>query len=504
MSTGWLTWACLLLAAGVPGNADEIVHINQRGFQIPIKVLPGRQHEVRELYLHLSRDQGRTWELYARSKPDKKGFDFFTDRDGLLYFSIQVVDQKGVMDPPDVYRAPVGQKILIDTVKPVVKLVSADRLGDEIQVGWEVREDRPEWTSLRLEYRVGESPSGQWTPLPINPGARGNYRFKPGLPGPVTLRLALRDLAGNEGVDERLVTGSGSFDRSVVSAGAITPVAGAAPPPDATPGSPPPPETASPSAALATAAPLPSPSPPAAAPVAPSGGMPTRGPLPALQIVNKRQVQLGFNVSRFGPSGLGSVDVYVTTDEGASWEKAPTDPNVTLPVTGENRGQGAVRGSVTVSLPSDGKIYGFYLVVKSRAGLGKAPPRPGDTPQVRIEVDTLQPEAELYAPQPEPTRSDALVLSWKATDRNLAANPVSLEWAASASGPWTFIGEAQMPNSGRYTWTVPDNTPPKVYLKLTVRDTAGNTAVAQTPQPVTIDLFKPEVGEVNVMVGTGR
>src|SRR5439155_1242790 len=163
----------------------------------------------------------------------------------------------------------------------------------------------PEWTSLRLEYRVGESPSGQWTPLPISPGARGNRSFKPGLPGPVTVRLALRDLAGNEGVDERLVTAGGSFDRSVVSPGAIT----------------------------------------------------------------------------------------------------PTAPNVTLPVTGENRGQGAVRGSVTVTLPADGKIYGFHLVVKSRAGLGKSPPRPGDAPQVRIEVDTLQPEAELYAPQPEPTRS---------------------------------------------------------------------------------------------------
>src|SRR5437667_62 len=72
MSTGWLTWACLMLAAGAPGDADEIVHINQRGFQIPIKVLPGRQHEVRELLLYLSRDQGRTRQIHARSLPDKK------------------------------------------------------------------------------------------------------------------------------------------------------------------------------------------------------------------------------------------------------------------------------------------------------------------------------------------------------------------------------------------------------------------------------------------------
>src|SRR5437660_770656 len=80
----------------------------------------------------------------------------------------------------------------------------------------------------------------------------------------------------------------------------------------------------------------------------------------------------GFEVGRCGPSGLGSVEVYGTIDEGANWEKSPADPNVSLPVTSETRGLGPVHGTVTVSLPKDGVIYGFYLVVKSRAGLGKS------------------------------------------------------------------------------------------------------------------------------------
>jgi hypothetical protein len=221
--------------------------------------------------------------------------------------------------------------------------------------------------------------------------------------------------------------------------------------------------------------------------------MPPRGALPALQIVNKRQVKLGFSVGRFGPSGLGSVDVYVTTDEGATWEKSPGDPNVTLPVTGEARGLGPVKGSVTVNLPKDAVVYGFCLVVKSRAGLGKPPPRAGDPPQVRIEVDTTMPTAELYAPQPDPTRGDRLILTWKAEDRNLAANPISLEWAAAANGPWTFIGDPQLPNTGRYSWQVPENIPAKVFLRLSVRDTAGNNAIAQTDQPQLIDLTVPEI-----------
>jgi hypothetical protein len=191
--------------------------------------------------------------------------------------------------------------------------------------------------------------------------------------------------------------------------------------------------------------------------------------------------------------------VYVTTDEGATWEKSQADPNVTLPVTPEMRGSQPVRGNVTVNLAKDGVIYGFYLVVKSRAGLGKEPPRPGDPPQVRIELDTMQPEAELYAPQPDPGHPDCLALTWKATDRNLAANPVSLEWSARPEGPWTFIGEAQLANTGRYLWHVQENTPAKVYLRLSVRDSAGNTAVAQTSQPVPIDLTPPSIDEVTVV-----
>ena len=155
--------------------------------------------------------------------------------------------------------------------------------------------------------------------------------------------------------------------------------------------------------------------------------------------------------------------------------------------------------TVTVTLPpKEGVTYGFCLVVKSKAGLGKPAPKSGDTPQVRVEVDTRPPTASLYAPQPDPARHDGLVLIWKAEDRNLAANPITLEWAAQRDGRWELIGEPHLPNTGRYTWQVPDSIPPKVYLRLTVRDTAGNSAVAQTPEPILIDLTVPEITNVGL------
>jgi hypothetical protein len=330
------------------------------------------------------------------------------------------------MEPSNVYREPPGQKLYVDTVAPVVKITAAERAGDEIKLSWEAHDDHPDWGSLVCEYRPADRPNGQWRSVPIEPGPRGNLRFRPTWRGAVVVRLSVRDKAGNRGVGERDVR----IQRR------------------------------------------------------------SSDPLPPLQIVNKRKAKIEFEVPRTGPSGLGSVDVYVTTDDGASWTKSVVSPSNVPPI--ETRAQGPVVGTVTVPLPREGVTYGFYLVTRSRAGLGKPPPQPGDNPQVRLEADTTPPVAELYAPQPDPGNRDRLLLRWKVSDRNLTPNPVSLEWSASPRGPWSFIGEPELPNNGRYTWQVPDTVPPRVYLRLSARDRAGNTAIAQTPQPVYIDLEVPD------------
>src|SRR5262245_12760404 len=105
MSTGWMALAASVLLIGVPapGGADDATCVNMRDFTIPIRVLPDRQHEVKELLLYLSKDQGKTWEIYSRAAPDKKGFEFRAAGDGLFYFSIAVIDRTGRQDPIDVY-----------------------------------------------------------------------------------------------------------------------------------------------------------------------------------------------------------------------------------------------------------------------------------------------------------------------------------------------------------------------------------------------------------------
>ena len=130
MSSGWMALAATVLLCGTPAGADDAACVNMRDFTIPIRVLPDRQHEVKELLLYLSKDEGKTWGIYSRATPDKKGFEFRASGDGLFYFSIAVIDRSGRQDPIDVARAPVGQKILIDTQKPALNLtVERDFFG---------------------------------------------------------------------------------------------------------------------------------------------------------------------------------------------------------------------------------------------------------------------------------------------------------------------------------------------------------------------------------------
>jgi hypothetical protein len=202
---------------------------------------------------------------------------------------------------------------------------------------------------------------------------------------------------------------------------------------------------------------------------------------------------LEYEVNKFGPSGVGSVELYVTRDDGQKWERYGEGQNLNIPIPTDGRGTGAsVRRSLTVSLPGEG-TYGFYLVVKSGAGLGKPAPKDGATvPQMRVEVDETAPQANLYAPVPDPQQKDCLILSWTASDRNLAEKPITLQWAERQGGPWETIGAPELPNVGKFTWKLTSQVPPRVYLRLVVRDTAGNMAEAVTPQPILVDLNEPE------------
>jgi hypothetical protein len=531
--------------------------VAQRSVSVPVDIEQTRRAEVRELLLFASSDQGRTWQQVASMPPTQPAFTFTAPIDGTYWLRVAAINRQNRQEPDNLYQGNPDQKMVIDTMKPLLRVSGAQRQGDDIAVAWELKEDNPEWTSFRLEYQPKDGSTLAWTPIQATPGLTGQARFRPATPVTVAIRLSFTDKAGNQaftladvpGVAVQTTAfnnpGGGAGTPPPMFPGAPAPVASApvASAPNSVPMSPP--AVAAPVSVAPTLAPgalLPPVNPPVAAetplpplpatpapapktfpqnPPAPnwnpSGAAPETGrvvastdspppprgavadvltgkrSLPPLQYVNHPEITLEYELARVGPSGVGSIDLWWTKDDGQTWELYAIDPE------GKSGTVSNGRHKRTVALDHGEGLYGFTLVVKSRAGLGKPPPRPGDAPEIRVELDTTPPVAQLYSPAPEPGKYNTLQLKWVARDTNLTGTPVSLEWAAKRDGPWQAIAPP-LANDGTHAWQLPDGLPVQVYLRLRVRDLAGNESLAVTPEPQLVDLSEPEGRLINVSV----
>ena len=130
----------------------------------------------------------------------------------------------------------------------------------------------------------------------------------------------------------------------------------------------------------------------------------------ARKIVNTATVQVDYRIDAVGPSGVGRVDIYTTADGGESWQKLGEDADKQSPAQ--------------VELPGEG-IYGIRLAIVNGNGFGGRAPRPGDRPQVIVEVDLTPPQVALQSHAIVPNMG-AIDLRWTALDANFAAEPISL------------------------------------------------------------------------------
>lgn len=541
MSATALSWTCLLLmVAQAPQATQQVVPLNTRSLKIGIRLDAQRRADIRDMFLYVSPDQGRTWQQEAVASPNDEAFVFHAPKDGEYWFKAVAVNKQGKQDPKDVYKGPVDQKVLIDTLPPTARIISVQRQGEDALVNWEVQDNFPQGIGIKLEYQAAPATeTSPWTEAPIAQQLRGQARVRVNLPGPVAFRLQAWDQAGNvvktiaeaPGLVGEVVTRTNhqnSAPPPPVGPEGNTPpapVGSVQPPPPAPvdyqhPSPPAPPSAHETQLAPVVRAPFAHGGPPTPAPLdappAHTGGSPpaswagaaplpaarsihshqigtnatmpalghqvNRKPLPPVQLVNSPAVVLEFELARVGPAGLKSVEFWVSHNDGEKWAQMAEDPAAKTMKGGKYQR--------TVEFPGEG-VYGLTMVVRNAAGRGKPAPRDGDVPEMRIEVDLTKPEGELYPTQPDPQRPGALLITWSARDKNLAANPIALEWAERPEGPWQTI-HANLPNNGRYTWQLPSGLPVYVHLRMRVRDAAGNEAFILLPQEQLTDLSEPE------------
>jgi hypothetical protein len=73
----------------------------------------------------------------------------------------------------------------------------------------------------------------------------------------------------------------------------------------------------------------------------------------------------------------------------------------------------------------------------------------------------------------------------------LAARPIALAYAQSPSGPWTVLASG-LENSGHYDWRPDNRMSDQLYLRLEVRDEAGNIQTVESSEAVTILRTRPQ------------
>ncbi|MBA4063689.1 MAG: hypothetical protein C0501_08250 [Isosphaera sp.] len=519
------------LALGQPA-APNFYPFKDRAIKFPIGYDKDPK-TIRQVELWASRDQGATWAPELSAPPTQTSFTYHAKDDGLYWFTMVEVDLQGRRLPANLTTTPPDMKVLLDTVQPRVQFTAARRAGDEVVVEWAVEDKNPDDAKTEVHFRPAAG-DGVWQQVTLPAGSRNGVRFAPGTPGAVVVRVTAYDVAGNKTeTPPREIPAAGQASTSMspaappapppppaTTAGTGSPVPapdfGPVAPPTAPPAAPPPAPAATPP--LATVEPRPPAAGGAGQPVPVWTGSPTAGPAaaapdaPRAQVVNFLAFEMGYDVEARGTSGFGRLDLWVTRDDGRTWLK-----------WSQHDGKAAtVRVNLNVpGNPQPEGPYGFRVVPVSGAGLSDREPAGGDAPDFRVVVDVTRPTLDLFPPTGDPTSPDTLVIQWRATDKNFGDDPITVEWADRPTGPWqpAAVGgdvvqagagappvARRLPNTGQFAWRVPAGLPPRVYLRVTARDAAGNEQQVVTRDPILVDLVKPraKINGIITPVGAAR
>lgn len=192
--------------------------------------------------------------------------------------------------------------------------------------------------------------------------------------------------------------------------------------------------------------------------------------VPAIQVIGSRAVILNVARETLGPviPGETRIELWYTRD-GRQWYRDEMVAKQGPPFE--------------VEVQSDGS-YGFIVRAQNEVGRRQPPPKPGDAPQIWVEIDTRQPVVQLSSVHPITSPyGRAVKVQWTALDRNMAKQPITIAWSTSPRGPWT-AAMTNVDNTGQAIWQIPGNVPPRFYVQVEAHDTAGNVGVAKSAHPV--------------------
>jgi hypothetical protein len=491
--------------------------LNKGTVHLPIQINEAERPQIREIQLYVKEGPQAPWILKEKVSATQTFFTYRAPQDGEYWFNVATVDRTGRSIPANIAQEPPGLIVVIDSAPPQVEAHLVGSTPDGQQIRCEVRDANPEPAKTRLFFQTRDqvwrhagAVVGQpdLFNVPAQAALTGMIRvIACDLAGNTTTRefnlAALKADNNNAQINNAPARGQKSLANVIVVDNPTEKVFVTPPPADEvapkTPGqavviS----ETVVPyQERVEVIAQKPGPQAPplpvaveqaSTAPFAlPSGSearsagdkMPTAAAKNAQpevpmkrHFVNNTHLFLEYQIEKAGVTGVGRVEIWYTRDAGQTWQKLGEDANR--------------KGLAEVELPGEG-VYGVSMAVANGRGFGAVPPSSGDQPDWWIEVDTTRPQAELVNVRFNPSGDDAsLHITWTAKDKNLHPEPIDLFYAVNRQGPWLPIAKG-LKNDGRYRWIPGPDIGSHAYVRLTVRDQAGNTASSESVQSVALD-----------------
>jgi hypothetical protein len=202
--------------------------------------------------------------------------------------------------------------------------------------------------------------------------------------------------------------------------------------------------------------------PPTAAPSSsPAEARDTASPLP-LYATRQNVFAIPFTLDRRIAQPV-EVHLYVSTDQGATWQLNSRQPPNARQFTFRSRGDGEY-------------WFSSRTLDASQQASSQGPLRP----ELRVVVDTVPPQIEFGVRAAE---GGEVLVSWQAADQNLLSSSLKIEFQEEAAQPWKPVAVKQPAGDvvrtnyqGQMAWR-PDTRSPAINVRAEVRDRAGNLAV---------------------------
>ena len=465
----WLTAMLCLALGSLPVCAQgEAAYCNQLKFSLPFRIDAEDVARLREAQLYESLDGRSNWRLVARIGPQDTKFALQVPREGEYWYLLRWIETNGQAYPPSLDKLPTNvqiTKVIIDTTPPRIDFRDQSVRSGEVIVSWNIYDENLDPASIKLEYM---SSNNQWLPINIRQQARGETAVNVPVRGRLELRMSAADAAKN--LEAKSITvasggggGSGNQqDREFrnTTSGSVGTNRNVNNQDDDW-------GDASSNNRRASS----------------SMDEPVTGQRET-RYVNKDTFSLNFNLEQVGPSGAIVEGFYQAENQ---WNPAG-DTKVT------NEGPGKMQ----VKLPREG-TFGMILQVRSGFDNVASKPRPSTGPDMWVCLDKTPPKVIDVTAQAgrRGTSVGKVRIQWRASDTNLAAQPIKLEYMDLEEGDknWQLITD-NLDNSGAYIWTAPTRGY-KYKIRVSAVDKAKNWGEGIS-QEVIVDVAQPKVRIVDI------